>query len=829
MRTAILGFLCSTFVQAVSAAPCPSIVWTKTHEIAGPHGGLFSELATLDFNGDGHLDLAGVVDGDQYWNVKATILLWLGAGNGSFSPPTTLLTGADYTKGEVTDLAAGDLNGDGFDDLIAGRESRRSLITFYGSADMMGPQTEQLLQYPIAGFRVGNFDGDPAPEMVASSWGRFFTFDNENGGLILERIVDIFGVMGPSLATADFNGDGLHDVAVVRRDVGKSTIEIYARSGGTLSKTLAFPAGDWVNLLSTADLNRDGRPDLVAVSDVVTVYLNGGGGSFSAQTYSPAFEASTAKASSLAFEDLTGDGFPDILAGAPGWIATFAGAGDGTFRTASYFSGRNEYLAFASISVGDFDEDGNPDLGAGTQGDVVIAARSCTSQVSLTKRSGIVSVGQSASVTVQVSGFSRAPATPYGTMRILEGQTEIAAVPVEATGRASFALSLPAGDHTLVASFDGNGEIGPATSQPFVQKVTTSTTRTVITAPSTPPVYGTPWPVGVTVVGSSVSQVVDLTVDGEVRQIGTDSPLNLFLSPGAHTIWAEFKGTETVPPSTSEVLTVTAVKADTRVRGNGDYAVRDGQPVSLYLSVTGPSGTPTGTIHYYEGNTLLASVELVRGEAYLMKTLPRGPHSIRGVYSGDSNFNGSESPIATITVVPDTPIWLDARGDQSVVRFSLVLPSGSVLKNIYRRPASGTWTALPLAMRDDGPLQRGIVYEYQVAVTLATGATQLSNIDGAILFNDDPLLPGTAARRAHFTELRDAVNLLRATAGLPAFAFDTGFGDPGIIRAAHLQGLRDATEEAIGLLGMSRPSWSVIAPGSVIRARDVQETRDLVR
>jgi hypothetical protein len=63
------------------------------------------------------------------------------------------------------------------------------------------------------------------------------------------------------------------------------------------------------------------------------------------------------------------------------------------------------------------------------------------------------------------------------------------------------------------------------------------------------------------------------------------------------------------------------------------------------------SGTPTGTVTFMDGTVVLRTVSLSNGVAKLtISTLARGKHSIKAVYSGDSDFLTSTSSVLTQTL-----------------------------------------------------------------------------------------------------------------------------------------------------------------------------------
>jgi hypothetical protein len=61
------------------------------------------------------------------------------------------------------------------------------------------------------------------------------------------------------------------------------------------------------------------------------------------------------------------------------------------------------------------------------------------------------------------------------------------------------------------------------------------------------------------------------------------------------------------------------------------------------------SGTPTGTLTFYDGNTILGTLPSSGGGTLLVR-LAAGKHHLKVVYSGDSDFLGSVSNIVDLTV-----------------------------------------------------------------------------------------------------------------------------------------------------------------------------------
>jgi hypothetical protein len=258
-----------------------------------------------DFNGDGIADFAfsGIFDG--------AVAIHLGHADGSFTlAPTQPPVDA---PGE---LVAMDIDADGIVDLVvasidSGGIERNTLALLHGRGD-------------------GTFEAI--------------------GGLVV--------CGNPSgLAVADFNGDGIADIAVAcQRD---NVVAILAgRAGGGFARiaSIDVPAP---YRIGAADIDGDGLPDIVVSSMVSQVLAsrNLGNGRFSAA--SVASEA--VQPGSLLVVDVNGDGMPDIALAesAANAIAVLAGAGDGRFAPPVRFAVGNYPAGLAGVDV---DGDGRVDL-----------------------------------------------------------------------------------------------------------------------------------------------------------------------------------------------------------------------------------------------------------------------------------------------------------------------------------------------------------------------------------------------------------------------------------------------------------------------------------
>jgi hypothetical protein len=142
-----------------------------------------------------------------------------------------------------------------------------------------------------------------------------------------------------------------------------------------LGNSLAFPAGDGPSQVVMADVNHDGKPDLIvsdALENTVSVLLGNGDGTFQApreysigamntQDAATSFSELTTFKRGLAVADLTGNGNLDIVVTNPtsGDVSVLMGRGDGTFAPQEVFDAGP---APNAVVIGDFNGDGIPDL-----------------------------------------------------------------------------------------------------------------------------------------------------------------------------------------------------------------------------------------------------------------------------------------------------------------------------------------------------------------------------------------------------------------------------------------------------------------------------------
>ena len=293
---------------------------------------------------------------------------------------------------DPTYLAAGDLNGDGYADVVMQgpvNNSQGSLAILYGQSDGSLSAPQYLPGVAPQSVAIGDVDGNGTADVVMLSGA------NPSGIALSILLGDGHGNFQPVPSQQafagnfpgppqlfDVDGDGKPDVvASVQAPAGITNTLIWFRNlgGGTFAAPVVLTssvAGDNTNF-AVADLNGDGRPDILYTvynplpsAEFIHTLTNQGNGQFT-DTITPGLNGLTGVFTVIDF-DL--DGKPDLVLqqqSPSGGIvlSAFAGNGDGSFTKVSSSTVKPPvaYEPFQLV-VGDFDHDGFPDL-AGVDGE----------------------------------------------------------------------------------------------------------------------------------------------------------------------------------------------------------------------------------------------------------------------------------------------------------------------------------------------------------------------------------------------------------------------------------------------------------------------------
>jgi Bacterial Ig-like domain (group 3)/FG-GAP-like repeat len=323
----------------------------------------------VDLNGDGYLDIAALLTGSPAPSQVAILLNNGSAGPGLFGPAKQYAVPTG-TSG----LFAGDFNGDGKQDLLTPvpyddenrpppLNSTATLGVLFGNGDgSLRPATVQT-EPAFGSTAVGDFNGDgvtdvavmltlPSNDLYASVQillgATSGTFTQGASLPVVATSQTVQGAGGP-LTAVSLSDNGLLDLVV-----NTGVLNFFKGDGkGGFTPTASYGVASSPNFL--ADVDGDGKPDLIATLTSGVLILPGNGdGTFQAPPAAP-FNGTTA--------DVNNDGIADMLffpqAGLGSSFATALGRGDGTYsilNQATAIPG-----GFYQLMTGDFNGDGNID------------------------------------------------------------------------------------------------------------------------------------------------------------------------------------------------------------------------------------------------------------------------------------------------------------------------------------------------------------------------------------------------------------------------------------------------------------------------------------
>jgi hypothetical protein len=378
-------------------------------------GGSLGPIVAADFNGDGVTDLAVA-----HIFGTPTIRILLNNGDGTFRTAAKLTTGSP-----ATGMVFGDFNGDGKKDLaVSSQDSLGNPLiavflangngTFKTAID--SPSTNAL-----GDLAVGDLNGDGKLDIVGTD-----RADNlvavllGNGNGTFQAATNVATGKNPTAVTvADFNGDGRADLAVTNQGDGTVGV-LFGNGNGTFGAQTTYAVGGLfggVVDLAAADLNGDGKPDLVVPYSSgpaeVDVLLNNGDGTFG-MAIAHADGGLVTNPGNTAVADLNGDGHADIVTVSEcgdvgGTVSVLAGNGDGTFGAATNYTVGDLPAAGA---LGDFNRDGLPDVAVTNSGSVTVLLSQTGTHFAINAPT-VTTAGKSFTITLTAENGNGSTATGF--------------------------------------------------------------------------------------------------------------------------------------------------------------------------------------------------------------------------------------------------------------------------------------------------------------------------------------------------------------------------------------------------------------------------------
>jgi hypothetical protein len=491
-----------------------------------------SSIRIADVTGDGKPDLilnfnetsGKAAGGPAYNTYNQGIMVLPGLGTGLFNiVPAITYTYSSNTAPTIATLPVftnvADLNGDGKLDLITltpgfstGTGATSQLQIFLGNGDGTFKTPTSITSANVYGTPVlidlnkdTKLDLAFLAETTAGQAQLVTALGNGDGTFQTPAVVNLAGgdaIRSASLAAADFNGDNTIDLALIAPlsfsglyyGNGDGTFQSVASNSNALPQDLINLYVSSANNAIALDLNKDGRPDILAGNTVLLASVNAG----------PSLVATTTAITGSATTLYAGTSitFTATVAPAAGTVVptgtvtfydnttklgtgTLDSTGKTTFATSALTTGAHTISAiysgdtlYSTSTSGSFAVTVNP----------VIATTTVLTSAPTTAVSG-TSVTLTAAVT-PASGT----AIPTGTLTFRDGTTTLGTpAPLDATGKATYtSTSFTATTHTLTASYSGATAFGLSTSSAVTLTITSPDFTLALSPASTTVVHGSP-------------------------------------------------------------------------------------------------------------------------------------------------------------------------------------------------------------------------------------------------------------------------------------------------------------------------------------------------
>lgn len=322
--------------------------------LAAGYGNMADGIAVADVNGDGKPDLVASYLGDN------AVRVVIGAGGGAFQS-----TSATYSVGKHPYwVATGDLNLDGYADIVTANEGDNTISVLMNNGDGSGTFAAQKT-YPVGRYptqvAIGDLNGDGIPDLAVTNIGdnTVSILFGQTGGTFVAGPVLATGTNPYGVAIGDFRRNGQNDLAVTC--FGKAQLDIFLNNGdGTFQSPQILATDIYPTSVAIGDFNRDGNLDVMtgnSIANDVSFFAGNGNGTFQPAKNSYALNFPD----SFAVGDVNGDGILDAVTVAPNFqeVSILLGKGDGTFQQRVEFASGQQPWATA---LADFNSDGKLDI-----------------------------------------------------------------------------------------------------------------------------------------------------------------------------------------------------------------------------------------------------------------------------------------------------------------------------------------------------------------------------------------------------------------------------------------------------------------------------------
>ncbi|HSP34523.1 MAG TPA: CAP domain-containing protein [Thermoanaerobaculia bacterium] len=198
-----------------------------------------------------------------------------------------------------------------------------------------------------------------------------------------------------------------------------------------------------------------------------------------------------------------------------------------------------------------------------------------------------------------------------------------------------------------------------------------------------------------------------------------------------------------------------------------------------------------------------------------------------GFGAGCPDYQGSAPPSAPTGVVA-------AAVTSTQVQITWIAVAGATSYEIWRRNPGGTFavinTSLTPSYTDTTSANTAYLYRTRAVNAGGTSSDSAYDLVTTVPFTNDPLSSGLTVRAAHLSELRTAIDAVRAQANLGVGTYTDAAAVGQTINAIDVTQLRANLDAAMSALGLTTGGWTGgTLAGTTISATHFQEIRNRMK